>query len=220
MKDLLLSFIFLAFGFQGYSQLLKIDTTLDKGIYECYFNIKLREPLYVTYTLFEGGGDCDREVEGFDFKVDEFKSTATDDDYAGSGFDKGHLANAEDFAFDCAKEELTFKYYNCVPQTVRMNRGIWKTWETTIRNLSASKKLFIVAGSIYGKKKLGANKIGVPSHCYKIVINPTTKKIIYCLVFPNNKSNTYQVVTFSELKQRLGYRLVPTQYWNTISQKN
>ena len=200
--------------------MLTIDTVLNRGIYESYFNRKLKEPLYVTYTLFKGGGDCDREAEGFDFKVDEFDETATDDDYAHSGFDKGHLANAEDFAFDCDKEELTFKYYNCVPQTVRMNRGIWKTWETNIRTLSVSKKILIVAGSIYAKKKLGPNKVGIPSHCYKIVINPSTKKILYCLVFPNNKTNTFQVVTFTELKQRLGYRLVPTVFWKTISQNN
>ena len=220
MKSLFFSIILFSFVSEGYSQLLKIDTLLDMRIYESYFNLKLKEPLYVTYILFKGGGDCDREVEGFDFKVDGFKKSATDDDYVGSGFDKGHLANAEDFAFDCDKEEITFKYYNCVPQTVRMNRGIWKTWETTIRKLSATKKLFIVAGSIYGKKKLGDNKIGIPSHCYKIVINPTTKKIIHCLVFPNNTSNTYQIVKLAELKQRLGYRLVPTQFWNTVSQKN
>lgn len=220
MKSILLSFILFVLGTQGQGQLLKIDTVLNKGIYESYFNLKLKGPLYVTYTLFKGGGTCDREEEGFTFKVDEFEETATDDDYAHTGFDKGHLANAEDFAFDCEKEELTFKYYNCVPQTVKMNRGIWKTWETSIRKLTASKKLFIVAGSIYGKTKLGANKIGVPSHCYKIVIDPATKKIIHCLVFPNNKSNTFQVVTFTELKQRLGYRLEPAPFWKTISQKN
>lgn len=220
MRALIFYIILSIPGFFGYTQLLKIDTILDKGIYESYFNLKLREPLYITYILFKGGGDCDREDEGFNFFVDEFEETATDQDYAGSGFDKGHLANAEDFAFDCEDEEVTFRYYNCVPQTVRMNRGIWKKWETDIRKLSQSKKIFIVAGSIFGKKKLGENKIGIPSHCYKIVIDPGTKKILHCLVFPNNKTNTFQVVTFTELKQRLGYRLVPIQFWKLVSQKN
>lgn len=219
-RILFFSFILLVPGSSGFCQLLSIDTVLDIGVYESYFNYKLKQPLYVTYNLFQGGGDCDREDEGFDFYVDNFESTAQDEDYAGSGYDKGHLANAEDFAYDCAEEELTFRYYNCVPQTVKMNRGIWKKWETYIRDLSQSKKLFIVAGSIYGKKKLGENKIGVPSHCYKVVINPKTKKILYCLVFPNNQSNTFQDVTFTELKQRLGYRLLPTSFWKTITEKN
>ncbi len=215
-------FLFLQFflAYQVQCQLLKIDTVLDKEVYKAYFNMKLREPLYVTYTLFKGGGDCDRKTEGFDFKVDEFTKSATDDDYGHSGYDKGHLANAEDFAFNCNKEEATFKYYNCVPQTVKMNRGIWKTWETNIRKLSETKKLLIVAGSIFGKKTIGPNKIGVPSHCFKIVINPSTKQILHCLVFPNNQSNTYQIVTFTELKQRLGYRLLPSTFWREVAHSN
>lgn len=219
-KIFIFSLIILISSRNGLTQLLKIDTILDKGIYKSFFNIKVREPLYVTYVLFHGGGDCDRESEGFNFFVDEFKNTATDQDYAASGYDKGHLANAEDFAGDCLEEELTFRYYNCVPQTVRMNRGIWKRWETTIRALSQTKKLVIIAGSIYGKKKLGVNKIGVPTHCYKIVIDSSTNKILQCLVFPNNKSNTFQIVSLAELKQRLGYRLSPTEFWKKIVNSN
>jgi endonuclease G len=220
LKTFLFSLFLFIPGSWSYGQLLKIDTLIDIGIYKSYFNIKLKEPLYVTYMLFKGGGSCDREVESFTFKVDEFDKTATDNDYVHSGLEKGHLANAEDFAADCDKEEMTFKYYNCVPQTLKLNRGIWKTWETSTRALSQSKKLFIIAGSIYGKKKIGINKIGVPSHCYKIVIDPATKKILNCLVFPNNKSNTFQVVTFKELKQRLGYRLVPAAFWKAVGEKN
>ena len=86
--------------------------------------------------------------------------------------------------------------------------------------MSQSQKVFVVAGSIFRKKNMGKNKIGIPSHCYKVVIDPETNKILKCLVFPNNNSNTFQVVSIKELKQRLGYRLVPTDYWNTISQNN
>ena len=207
-KNYIFSCLLFLVGISTFAQKPKVDTILDMGIYQAYFSLKLKEPLYVTYTLFEGGGDCDREEEGFEFFVDEFEASADDDDYAGSGYDKGHLANAEDFAYDCEKEELTFRYYNCVPQTVRMNRGIWKTWETKIRKLSQDKELYVIAGSIFGKKKLGNDKIGVPSHCYKIVIDADTNEMIHCLVFPNNKTNTYQVVTIKELKQRLGYRVV------------
>lgn len=201
-----------------YAQRPKVDTVLDKGIYKSYFSLQLKQPLYVTYNLHKGGGDCDREVENFDFFVDGFKESADNDDYAGSGFDKGHLCNAEDFAFDCEQEELTFRYYNCVPQTVKMNRGIWKRWETDIRQLSQQKKLFIIAGSIYGKKKLGNDKIGVPTHCYKIVANANTNKIIHILVFPNNKSNTFQIVSLTELKQRLGYKVNTVAAWKKLKE--
>jgi endonuclease G len=205
--------LFLGGGLQGFAQKYLVDTVLDVGIYQSFFNYKLKEPLYVTYILFKGGGDCDREDEGFDFEPDDFESTATGADYARGGYDKGHLANAEDFAKNCEEEELTFRYYNCVPQTVKMNRGIWKSWETKLRKLSQQKKLFIVAGSIYGKKKLGENRIGVPSYCYKIVLEAKTKKILFCMLFPNDSSGIYQNITLKELKKKMGYDLMPAEYW-------
>lgn len=209
----LLSFLSVI-AFEGWAQKLKVDTVLDRGIYQSFYNYKLKQPLYVTYTLYKGGGDCDRDVEGFDFDYDDFTLTATADDYKGSGLDKGHLANAEDFAYDCEDEELTFRYYNCVPQTTKMNRGIWKTWEAKVRKLSQTKKLFIVAGAIYGKEKLGENKIGVPSHCYKIVIDAKTKKMLYCMLFPNDKSGIYMDITLDQLKKKMKYDLMPANYWS------
>ncbi len=190
-----------------YSQ-LKSDTIINTGIYKSYFCYAVKQPLYVTYALYKGGGDCDRDREGFDFKKCGIK-TASDKDYSKSGYDKGHLVNAEDFAFDCEKEALTFCYYNCLPQTVALNRGIWKTWEEKIRETSQTRKLFIIAGGIYGKKTIGKNKIGVPDYCYKIVLDAQTKDIIWCLLFPNDKSGDVVEISLDNLKRKLGYGLVP-----------
>ena len=153
------------------------DTVVNMGIYKSYFSYDLKQPLYVTYTLYKGGGGCDREDESFSFKKCGV-NTASNEDYTGFGFDKGHLANAEDFAYDCDKEEKTFCYYNCVPQTVKLNRGIWKTWEEKVRVLSQTKKLFVIAGAIYKNKTQGPHAVGVPEWCYKIVLDSKTKKVI------------------------------------------
>lgn len=185
-----------------------VDTVINTGVYKSYFSYSIKEPLYVTYALFKGGGDCNRRAEGFSFKQCDVE-TASDEDYSHMGYDKGHLANAEDFAYDCSKEALTFCYYNCLPQTRRLNRGIWKTWETKIRTLSQTTKLFIVAGGIYGNKTIGENEIGVPDYCYKIVLNFHTKKILYCLLFPNDDSRRVEEITLEKLKQKLHYPLVP-----------
>jgi endonuclease G len=159
-----------------------VDTVIKAGIYKSYYCYALKDPLYVTYTLYKGGGGCDRDEQGFSFKKCGVQ-TASDDDYSGSGYDKGHLANAEDFADDCDNEEKTFCYYNCVPQTIKLNRGIWKTWEEKTRVLSQTKKLFVIAGAIYGNKTIGPHDIGVPDYCYKIVLeNKTKKNPFLCLV--------------------------------------
>jgi len=190
------------------AQSIKPDTVINMGVYKSYYNYALKQPLYVTYALYKGGGGCNRDDENFSFKKCGIK-TAEDIDYAGNLLDKGHLANAEDFAYDCDKVEKTFCYFNCVPQTVKLNRGVWKTWEVKTRVLSQTIKLFVVAGSIYGNKTIGPNQIGVPAYCYKIVLNAITKKMIYCIIFPNNDSKTYKKITLATLKNKLNYQLVP-----------
>ena len=198
--------IWLLLGYFSLAAQIKTDTIINVGIYKSYYNYALKEPLYVTYTLFKGGGDCPRT--GFSFKKCGINS-ATNADYAGSSYDKGHLANAEDFANNCQDDEKTFCYYNCVPQTVKLNRGIWKKWETKIRQESQNHVLFIIAGGIYKDKTIGENKIGVPDQCYKIVVDAVTKEIRYCLLFPNDNSGTVSAVTLLELKNKLGYDLIP-----------
>lgn len=177
------------------------DTIITTPAYKSYFSYELKEPLYVTYTLYKGGGDCSRKGMYFD---ECGVNTATDADYDKT-YDKGHLANAEDFAYDCELDRATFCYYNCLPQVPRLNRGIWKTWETQVRKLSQERKLFVIAGGIFGDRKYGVHNIGVPDYCYKIVYEYDTGKLLYCLLFPNDKSKTYRDVTLQELKKMLGY---------------
>jgi endonuclease G len=201
----------------AHGQKWTVDTVIDQGIYQSFCCYKLKEPLYVTYVLSNGGGPCDRQARGFRFKDGGFRYCATSSDYRNSHFEKGHLANAEDFAFDCAAEERTFRYYNCVPQTRETNHGAWLQWETNIRQLSKKQKLFIVAGCIYGKKTIGVHKVAVPQYCYKIVLNANTRKILHCLLFPNDTSKSGREISLSELKRKLHYDLMPAAYWKRMT---
>ena len=182
-----------------------IDTVIHTSIYTSYFSNTLHEPLFVAYKLYKGGGDCSRS--GMTFKTNGLESSATASDYAHNGFDEGHLANAEDFASDCDKERETFFFFNCVPQTARMNRGIWKTYETSIRKISQTDSLYIMAGSIFGTKTIGPNKIAVPDYCWKVVYSLSKKQVIECLIFPNDDSDTVKVIDLADLKRKLSYHI-------------
>lgn len=188
------------------TQAQKVDTLVSNPYYKSYYSYGYKVPLYVTYFLFKGGGTCSRT--GMNFKSCGIKGPE-DSDYAGSTYDKGHLANAEDFAADCEALKATFCYFNCAPQTTKLNRGIWKVWETKIRQMSQKKKLFVVAGNIFGNKKMGTGKVAVPSHCYKIVIDPATKKTLLCLLFENDADPVVTSISVSALKKILAYPLVP-----------
>jgi endonuclease G len=197
-----LFFVFIS----SYSYSQTVTSIIDEGIYKSYFCSSIKEPLYVVYHLYHGGGNYSRR--GMQFRIQEYDSTATSKDYSRSGYDKGHLANAEDFAINKNTELKTFRYFNCVPQTHRLNAGIWKHYETEIRKLSLNHRLLIICGGIYGTKKIG-NGVYVPTYCWKMVYDEDhNNKLLYCLLFPNDKSDKVMSISTDDLKRMLGYKLV------------
>jgi endonuclease G len=190
--------LFFLFLIQSFSQ--KIDQVVNKVIYTSYYSNDLKSPLYVVHYLTNGGGDFSRSK----LRFMEGTNTASNKDYAKSGYDRGHLVSAEDFAFDPNKEALTFSYYNCFPQTPHLNRGSWKVWETTIRNESKRWPLKIYTGGIYGTNKI-KGKVAIPDYCWKVVYNQKTGLILHALIFTNDEVVAVKRTTISELKSLLSY---------------
>lgn len=171
-----------------------IDTIISTPIYKSYFSYSTRTPLFVVYKLYKGGGNASRR--GMDFTTDGLKKCANKADYVGNGYDVGHMANAEDFAFDIDKEKMTFKFYNAIPQTPKLNRGCWKTIETNVRKLSQTDSLLIICGGYSFNKKMGT--CYVPSYCFKIIKN-LADGTVKTYIFPNDDSNKYVEIKTSDL---------------------
>jgi len=164
----------------------KYDTIITNAVYTSYFNYSLKVPVVVKYKLYKGGGECNRNKFRFTNDIKKLK-TASGKDYAGSGYDKGHLANAEDFAYDCKLDKLTFRYYNCVPQAPEMNRGIWKEYETKIRDLSQTDSLLIIMVNTFDNHYMG-NGVAVPSQFIKVVYSLTSHKVLLSFVVSNTST--------------------------------
>ena len=191
-KQLILTIIIILntilFGFgQTKTKLVNSDTIITNKAYTSFYSFKLKAPKLVVYKIYKGGGECKRN--NFHFTTDGISKDkiATSGDYKFSGLDKGHLAESEMFAYDCELDELTFRYYNAVPQTVRLNRGIWKNDETYIRNLSQTDSLIVFVGGFYGNKTIG-NGVHVPNSCYKLVYSMKKHEFIYSYVFTNEEN--------------------------------
>ena len=193
-------FSLLFFVLSNYSTAQKINKVVNKEIYTSYYSTDLKVPLYVVHYLYNGGGDFSRSKLRF-FKEN---NTANNSDYAKSGYDRGHLVSAEDFAYNYRKQAITFSYYNCFPQTRHLNRGAWKSWENTIRNESKRWPLKIYTGGIYGNRRI-RGKVGVPDYCWKVVYSQKTGLILHALIFSNDNIGSVRRTTIGELKTLLKY---------------
>lgn len=203
MKSKLISLLLLFFSIYFFSQ--NVTKTYKNDIYTSYFSSDTKTPLIVEYTLYKGGGNCSRT----DMRFTGDKSMATEKDYTHSGYDIGHMCNAEDFAFDCAKELKTFSFDNPLPQTARLNRGIWKEIETKIRKISQTDTVHIWCGGYNFTKKIGYG-VGVPSYCFKIYKINRTGEIHY-LIFPNDNSDSVKEISKIQFLQT-----IPKQYINYL----
>jgi DNA/RNA endonuclease G (NUC1) len=182
----------------------RIDTIINNGHYTSYYSYTLKQPHYVIYKLYKGGGNCDRR--GMTFKSGGVKFSPTFKDYSKSGYDQGHLVSFEDYAYDCIKAESTFRYYNAVPQTPDLNRGVWKMYEHIIRQVSQNDSLLIITGGSDYRKKIGS--VYVPEYCWKVVYSLSKKVVIYALFFKNDQNDAWVTdETITTLEQKIGYNI-------------
>ena len=187
-----------------------IDTIIDAEFYKSYFDVERKQPIFVSYILYKGGGDCNRS--SFRFKNDTDIKMATTKDYSGTGFDMGHLANAEDFANDCVAGEKTFRFYNCLPQYPNLNRGVWKRWENKAREISQKDSVLIICGGKFSEKTIG-NNVYVPEYCWKVIYLIKSSKVWKVLWFKNvsrDSDKYFEEITLEKLEERLKYKLKMT----------
>jgi endonuclease G len=185
------------------------DTVITNPVYVSFHNQKAGSPVAVVYKLYKGGGPCSRA--GFRFINDLKVKTATSDDYAKSGYDKGHMANSEDFANNCPYDELTFRFYNCTPQKPELNRGPWRMLESKIRDASQTDSLLVFCVNIYGDTSLhlGNSRAVVPTICIKAAKSITTGKYLYFVAFTNTSTPAeIPTLTQLELEKKYGISMV------------
>ncbi|MEM9930732.1 MAG: DNA/RNA non-specific endonuclease [Bacteroidota bacterium] len=131
-----------------------------------------------------------------DFKSDPAVRTgsATDNDYRGSGYDRGHLAPFADFAWNREQAQETFYLSNISPQARQFNQGVWRELEELTRDwANRFKRLYVVTGPVMTEDPKGTigrkNRIAIPVAYYKVLLDiddPERKGIGF--VIPNKIS--------------------------------
>ena len=146
-------------------------------------------------------------------RTDDFRSdpeiatgSATPADYKKTGYDRGHLSPAADFAFDEKAMSETFYMSNMSPQKGSLNRGIWKDLESEVRLWAKNfGRVYVVSGPILeksasGYQSIGENGVSVPEFYYKVILAPlyaneadkaspenADSVIAMAYIFPNEK---------------------------------
>jgi len=229
MKKLLIAFLLLVFVFtsagltpipQTKNEITKWDMVISNQAYVSLFSKSAKNPVAVAYKLYKGGGPCKRDH--FHFKAEKGIPSATAEDYSKSGYDEGHMANAEDFANNCTNDELTFRFYNCVPQTKELNRGIWRSLETSVREASQKDSLLVMCLNVYSDTTLHLKKtkVLVPTHCIKVVKSMSTGKYLWFEIFTNTATPIDENATKEEVESLFGNKIESIEKEFYLSRKD
>lgn len=143
--------------------------------YTVSFNNGTRLPNWVAYELTaeEVEGLCKRNGRFF-LDPDVVGSQADNEDYRGSGWDKGHIAPAGDMKWDEQAMLESCYFSNICPQNPNLNGGDWRSLEEKCRDYARRfGSLYIIAGPIVGDTlngTIGYNEVVVPDAFYKVLL--------------------------------------------------
>lgn len=152
--------------------------------------------------------------------------TANNADYAGAGYDRGHLAPAADMGWSKTTVAESFYYSNMSPQEPGFNRGIWKKTEELVRDWAVeNNSLYVVTGPVLanGLKFIGKNEVSVPKYYYKVILDysqPSVKGIGFIMLNADSKESPGSfAVSIDSIEQFTGidfFPLLPDDQENLI----
>ncbi len=203
------------------------DIVISHTGYSLLYNETHEQASWVAYELTK------EETKKIAERNDKFISdpevkteTANDKDYAGSGYDKGHLAPAADMGWSFTTMAESFYYSNMSPQDPGFNRGVWKRLEELARTWAIeNNSVYIVTGPVLtaGLSTIGANKVSIPKYFYKVIFDysePGIKGIGF--IIPNTGSKAPLLnfaVTIDSIEKFTGidfFPLLPDSQENLI----
>lgn len=151
------------------------DTIISHTGYSFVYNEQHEQASWIAYHLSR-----DKTNRIFD-RTDRFvpdpyvtTGTAANIDYAGSGYDRGHLSPASDMGWSELAMAQSFYYSNISPQTPGFNRGVWKRLEELVRSWAIGYgSIYIVTGPVLSDSLpyIGENNVSVAQYFYKVVLH-------------------------------------------------
>lgn len=137
---------------------------------------------------------------------------ATNEDYKGSQWSRGHMCPAGDNKWDERAMHESNYLTNICPQHKNLNSGLWNLIERDCRNWAKRHgDLFITCGPIFlnGEvKTIGPNRVAVPDAFYKVVLRLKPHPEAIGFIVRNNegkKKKDKYVNTVDDVERITGY---------------
>jgi len=193
---------------------------IKRYCYTVSYNPQSRQPNWVMWQLT--GEHVMRRREGVwnEYREDvglPREMRATLEDYASSGYDRGHMCPAGDNKWDKQAMEQSFLFTNVCPQNHGLNKYEWNDLEMLCRDWAREYgAIDIVCGPVYKtsgeQKTIGRNKVWVPEAFFKVVLCRQGKVKAIGFVYRNEGKKQQMadaVCTVDEVEKMTGLDFFP-----------
>ena len=192
------------------------DTLVKYEAFDVHFNSMRGIANCAVYEFVDGelNGMAERAGEFLqDFSV---KGCPSPQDYAGSGFDRGHLVPAADLKWNPDAMRQSFLLTNICPMHKALNEGGWAKLEEKVREWTArDSALLVFTGPVVtdGDSTLASGRVTVPKAYYKVIMAPCVRpRRAIAFIYPNGHSNgrlRQYAVSVDEVESRTGLDFFP-----------
>lgn len=132
-------------------------------------------------------------------------------DYAGSGYDRGHVAPAADMP-DARSMAQSFALSNMVPQDPHNNRKVWSKIESDVRKYvrRAPGRVYVFSGPLFSASPRTIGRgVHVPSHLYKLVYDESSSRAWAYVLANSADARIERPVDYARFVQMTGLQLLP-----------
>lgn len=165
---------------------------LDNGHYRVIYFYHTNIPMYVTWRLDREDVTGTEKRGSLKFRVDRRLKPprVTSDDFTNSGYQRGHMCPAADWAGDKEKMKATFLLTNITPQSAKLNYGQWKIDEGITRMFAQLyDSVLVECGSIFDGEShtiIGKHNIHVPDRFWKRVTKLANDSVLFFRFYDNS----------------------------------
>lgn len=192
---------------------------LDRGPFKVGWSDTLRHPAWCAYHVVRKPAHKAGKRPGF-FADRAVPKAPRPDDYAHSGYDRGHMAPNHAIAtrYGEAAQHKTFLMSNISPQTPNLNRGVWRDVEHRIAEFWTARygEIWVVVGCVPSRTgaKIPKTGIDIPDQFFQVVIAQEGMDVrALAVVFPQNVAwdawAARHIVSIDELEELTGLDFNP-----------